>query len=71
MHPLATAAPEVGVSALPGGLALLPLLILWLSWWRGATTETMVLFGIGLVWLLSPLFRPAPDDSSLQGHPSE
>jgi predicted exporter len=30
-----------------------------------------LLFGIGLVWLLSPLFRPAPDDSSLQGHPSE
>nr|MBP7657782.1 hypothetical protein [Pseudoxanthomonas sp.] len=30
-----------------------------------------LLFGIGLVWLLSPLFRPAPDDSSLHGHPSE
>ncbi|KRA51330.1 hypothetical protein ASD77_17265 [Pseudoxanthomonas sp. Root65] len=27
-----------------------------------------LLFGIGLVWLLSPLFRPAPDDSPLHGH---
>jgi predicted exporter len=30
-----------------------------------------LLFGIGLVWLLSPLFRPLPDDSSLHGHTSE
>ena len=30
-----------------------------------------LLFGIGLVWLLSPLFRPAPDDPSLHGHTCE
>ena len=29
-----------------------------------------LLFGIGLVWLLSPLFRPAPDDSPSHGHSS-
>lgn len=27
-----------------------------------------LLFGIGLVWLLSPLFRPPPDDSSSHGN---
>lgn len=27
-----------------------------------------LLFGIGLVWLLSPLFRPAPDDSPTNGN---
>ena len=27
-----------------------------------------LLFGIGLVWLLSPLFRPPPDDSSPHGN---
>jgi predicted exporter len=29
-----------------------------------------LLFGIGLVWLLSPLFRPAPDPSPLNGNTS-
>ncbi len=38
-----------------GMAALVTLLILWLSWWRGATTETMVLFGIGLVFSLEAL----------------
>ncbi|MDO5691077.1 MAG: iron ABC transporter permease [Pseudomonadota bacterium] len=48
---------------------LATLLILWLSWWRGASTETVVLFGIGLMfsfeallWLLQYL----ADSNALQ-----
>ncbi len=38
------------------GMAVLAtLLILWLSWWHGATTETVVLFGIGLMFSLEAL----------------
>ena len=30
-----------------------------------------LLFGIGLVWLLSPLFRPGPDELPSDGHSPE
>ena len=52
-----------GVLVLPCALAL--------SWGEGEALRAFgltLLFGIALVWLLSPLFRPPPDDSSSHGN---